>query len=395
MPSSAADNPTASKVELFDLVVRTAPDGIVTAGADGLIRSFSPAAERMFGYAEAEVVGRNLSILMTSPHAERHDRYMARYLETGEARIIGIGREVTARRKNGETFAVDLAVGELRTADVHIFTGFIRDASARKAAQSRARTLRRELDRLARVQVVGEMATALAHELNQPLSAVANFARAAAIALDRGAEAKKAKAYLDRIAEQSNRAGEIMRRMRQLVDRGAAELRPDDINEIVREAVRASETAPDDVILAVRLHLKDGLPKVLVDRIQIQQVIVNLLRNAQEAMEENEALSPEIATAPAPAEDGIARVEGMVGIEMRAVPLDDGGVLVTVADTGPGVPDDMLETIFDPLVTTKPDGAGVGLAICRSIIHAHGGRIWAENNAHGGTDVNFTLQAAS
>lgn len=388
MPFSTVKSADLTKAELFDLVVRTAPDGIVTASATGEITSFSPAAERLFGYEEHEVIGANLSVLMTAAHGARHDGYMRRYLETGEARIIGVGREVPARRKTGEVFPVDLAVGELRTADAHIFTGFVRDATARAEAVSRARRLRNELDKFARVQIIGEMATALAHELNQPLAAMTNFARAAVLALDGDGDgvgdAPKVRDYVERVSAQAQRAGEIVRRMRKLVDRGAVDLKPDDVNDVVREAVRAAETNVGPTPVAVRLDLAEELPKALVDRVQIQQVLVNLLANAQDALANHEA-APSIAT-------GLAHDVGM--IEMRARALEDDRIMVTVSDTGPGVPKDMLTRMFEPLVSSKPDGAGVGLAICRSIVHAHGGRIWAENNDHGGADIHFTLRAA-
>lgn len=383
MPFSDIETASLSKSDILDLVLRTAPVAIVTASADGSIRSFSPAAETMFGRAESDAVGRNLSILMSGTHAARHDDYMRRYLETGEARIIGVGREVPAVRASGEAFTVDLAVGELKTADDHIFTGFLRDASERAAAVARARKLQFELDKVARIQIIGEMATALAHELNQPLSAVSNFARAAALALDGERDVEKARGYVERVADQANRAGEILRRMRRLVDRGVADLRPDDVNEIVREAVRASETDVGPAHAVVRLDLAPDLPKVLADRIQIQQVVINLIRNAQDAMEDR---STTVAT-------GRAASVGL--IEMRAQPADFDMVLVTVSDTGAGVEPELLEKMFEPLYTTKPDGAGVGLAVCRSIIHAHGGRIWAENNDHGGVDVHFTLRTAA
>ncbi|QIE54195.1 PAS domain S-box protein [Pikeienuella piscinae] len=373
-----------SKERLYDLIVATAPDGIITSDASGAILSFSPSAEEMFGYTEAELIGENLRILMPAGHAARHDGYMRRYLRTGEKRIIGIGREVQARRRNGEVFVAELAIGELKLGEEHVFTGFIRDMSDRAAAQAKARKLQRSLDQLTRTRLIGEMSTAMAHEINQPLAAISNFARAASRLLADGAgDREKAASYLDKVAEQAKRAGEIIRRMRRLVDRGDVDLRPDDINEIVREAIRLDEagSGSDDVRISVELGLE--LPPVMVDRIQIQQVILNLLRNAREALE--------------PAEDGVRRITTSATrgrIEMKAKVQEAGQVMVTVSDTGPGLPSDILQSLFEPLVTTKDRGIGVGLAICRSIVHAHGGRIWAENNAAGGADVHFTLQTA-
>lgn len=373
-----------SKERLYDLIVATAPDGVVTADASGAILSFSPSAEKMFGYSEAELLGENLKILMPVAQAARHDGYMRRYLRTGEKRIIGIGREVQARRRNGDLFVAELGIGELKLGNEHVFTGFIRDMSDRVATQTRARKLQRSLDQLTRTRLIGEMSTAMAHEINQPLAAISNFARAASRLLaDEAGDRKKAVRYLDRVAEQAKRAGEIIRRMQRLVDRGDVDLRPDDINEIVREATRIDEvgSGSDDVRIGLELGL--DLPSVMVDRIQIQQVILNLLRNAREALE--------------PSEDGAQRITTTATqgrIEMTAKAEGASLVMVTVSDTGPGLPNDILASLFDPLVTTKDRGIGVGLAICRSIVHAHGGRIWAENNEAGGADVHFTLQAA-
>ncbi|MEM7545401.1 MAG: PAS domain S-box protein [Pseudomonadota bacterium] len=379
-----------SKAELFDIIVETAPEGIIIAAGDGRILSFSSAAERIFGWREADVIGQNLSILMPANHAELHDRYMARYQETGERQVIGQGRDVIALRRDGTSFAAHLEVGELREEDDHLFVGFIRDKTEENAANAKARRLERLLAQTGRAQVVGEMSTALAHELSQPLTAISNFAKAAALILEEDdGDLSKAHSYVERVADLSLRSGDIVRKMRGLVERGKVNLKPDDINAIVEEAVHVSETGEDDRTVEVCLDLARDLPLVLADRIQVQQVVINLLRNAREAVEgvegRNALTEQRIATDMLPMRDRI---------EMTATVNDDECVVVTVSDTGPGIPADMLTAIFDPMVTSKPDGVGVGLAICRSIIHAHGGQIWAENNPDGGTNVHFTLRTA-
>lgn len=377
--------------ELFDVIVETAPEGIIIADSTGEILSFSKAAERLFGYAEAEICGQNLSILMPDLHAHQHDEYMRRFLKTGTARIIGTGRNVIAIRADETTFVAHLEIGELKTVAEHLFVGFIRDTTAEMEAGDNARQLQRQLEQLGREHLVGEMSTALAHELNQPLTAIGNFAKAAARLLENDeGDLVKARSYLDQVVQQSLRTGEIVKKMRGLVERGQVVLKPDDINEIVRSSVRFGQTSILDELIEVSLVLTSDLPMVLVDRIQIQQVIINLLRNAREAVERMNGQRPdlqqEIATGKMP-EPSL--------VEMKAQVSEDRYVMVTVSDTGPGVPCDMLQTIFDPMVTTKPDGFGVGLAICRSIIHAHGGHIWAKNNLQGGTDVHFTLKVAA
>lgn len=387
MIASTDGAPSRPEDRLLDLIIETAPDAIITIDQQGAILSFSPAAERMFGYDEAEVVGRNVSCLMPEPYRSQHDGYLARYLKTGEKRIIGIGREVRALRKDGEVFVAELAVGELSVESGPVFTGFIRDVTDRIEAIREANRLQRALDRVARIEMLGEMSTALAHEINQPLTAVANFARAARRNLQAEApDLDKVFAQLDRIAEQAQRAGEILRRMRRMVDRGHADLRAEDLNDIVREAVRIGQTeAPYEGVTLV-LDLADGLPGVLADRVQIQQVIVNLLRNAQEA----------ILGEAAPADGARSRSLGTAAgaIRLRTRHRQTGEVEVTVADTGPGLPAPVVRTMFEPFSTTKASGLGVGLAVSRSLIQAHGGRIRAGNTAEGGAEVRFTLPVA-
>ena len=373
-----AQNP--AEISLLKLIIQTAPDAIITADADGIILTFSPAAERIFGYAEEEVKGRNLNCLMPEPYHSQHDGYMQRYMETGEKHIIGIGREVHAQRKSGDVFVAELAVGELKVDGSHIFTGFIRDVTDRVDAEARARDLNRSLERVARIQMLGELSSAMAHEINQPLAAISNFARATERALSGGApDIDTVRDQVSAIVEQSLRAGEIVRRMRKLVDRGSADIKSENINSIIEDAVRVAHiseySGPE-----ISLELADELPMVLADRIQIQQVIVNLINNAYDALIEHSDEPLHISSRLSTSRERIS---------LRAN-SSEREVLVTVSDTGPGIPKDMIERVFDPLISSKSSGLGIGLAICRSIINAHGGRIWAENTETGAA-FNFTL----
>lgn len=367
---------------MLSLIIETAPDAIVTADDQGRILSFSPAAERIFGHQESEVVGENLTILMPEPYRSEHDGYMERYLRTGERHIIGAGREVRAMRKSGEVFVAELAVGELKLGNKHVFTGFIRDADDRAKAESRARDLQFRLERVARIQMLGEMSAALAHEINQPLTAITNFAEAAKRSLGKDApNLDEIAEQVAAIADQSLRAGEIIRRMRKLVDRGQADIREEDINDIILEAVRVGRLTASSVGPHVHLDLGQNLPKVMADRIQIQQVILNLMRNALEAVTGEHELTIASRRGDAPNQ-----------ITLRAG-VRDREVSVCIHDTGPGIPQHVLDRLFEPLVTTKAAGLGIGLAICRTIIQAHGGRIWAENTEDGAS-FHFTLPMA-
>lgn len=372
-----------SEISLLKLIIQTAPDAIITADADGQILTFSPAAERIFGHAEKDVKGRNLTCLMPEPYHSKHDDYMERYLTTGEKKIIGIGREVHALRKGGEVFVAELAVGELKYGDTHLFTGFIRDVTDRVDAEARARDLNRSLERVARIQMLGELSSAVAHEINQPLAAISNFARAAERALTgRAPDLEALRSQVAAIAEQSLRAGEIIRRMRKLVDRGAADRKPEDINDIIEEAVRIGHVN-DYAAPEVALELASDLPKVLADRIQIQQVIVNLMANAYDALAES-------SEEPLHISSRLSSVRDRISLRANSSETE---VTVTVSDTGPGISEDIIDRVFDPLITNKSNGLGVGLAICRSIIDAHGGRIWAENTDTGAA-FQFTLPTA-
>lgn len=372
----------ADETSLLALIIETAPDAIITADDQGRMLSFSPAAERIFGHREDEVLGKNLTILMPDPYRSEHDGYMERYLRTGEKHIIGTGREVRAMRKSGEIFVAELAVGELKFGKTHVFTGFIRDADDRAKAESHARDLQFRLERVARIQMLGEMSAALAHEINQPLAAIANFAEAAQKSLSEDAPDLQAIAeHVSAIADQSLRAGEIIRRMRKLVDRGRADIRPEDINDIIMEAVRVGRLTVSSIGPHVHLDLGQNLPKVMADRIQIQQVILNLMRNALEAVSGEHELT--IAS---------RRDTPSSRITLRAGLRED-EVRVCVHDSGPGIPQHLLDRLFEPLVTTKRTGLGIGLAVCRTIIEAHGGRIWAENTGDGAS-FHFTLPRA-
>ena len=371
---------------LLRSIIDTAPDAIITIDASGTIESFSPAAEKIFGYAAEEVIGRDVSMLMPTPHKVRHGGYIERYLKTGEKHVIGIGRETTGLRKNGERFAIELAVGELIQGGRHFFTGFIRDIGDRVAAERRATELQREITHVARLSAVGEMSTTIAHELNQPLAAIANYSLAAKNQLaGQPPDIAKAVGFMEEAGEQSRRAGEIIRRLRSFARHGETERRPVDINDIVREAAQLSLIGASAAGVRTAFELAEPLPSVLADGIQIQQVVVNLVRNALDAMVSDEKLSRR--------EIDFETAYGTQPTNLRVAAALHGEdyVAVAVHDSGPGIDQSIADKLFEPFVTTKQSGLGIGLSVCKSIVEAHDGRLWVETNDMGGTTFYFTL----
>ncbi len=336
-------------------ILESHPDAIIVIDERGLIESFSPAAERQFGYSEAEVLGRNVNVLMPSPYQENHDRYLERYRRTGERRIIGIGRVVVGQRKDGSTFPMELAVGEVTTGPRRLFTGFVRDLTERQQSERRLHEMQQELLHVSRFSTMGQMASTLAHELNQPLAAVSNYVNASRHLLEAGREGDRSRIvqHMGKATEQIDRAGQIIRRLRGFIAGGDAQRKPEDLNQTVEEASALALIGARQRDIRFGLDLAGDLPPALIDRVQIQQVVLNLVRNAIEAMEAVETRELTIATAPG----------------------EPGWACVSVRDTGPGLPEAVRGRLFQPFVTTKTAGMGLGLSICRSIVEAHGGRL--------------------
>lgn len=354
-------------------ILDSVPDAMIVIDDRGTIQSFSAAAERQFGWTPEEVIGRNVNRLMPTPFREGHDGYLARYLTTGERRIIGIGREVVGERKDGSTFPMELSVGEMRSGDRRHFTGFVRDLTERQEAERRFQHLQSELAHVSRLSAMGEMASALAHELNQPLSATANYVQGSLRLLDQPpVDTPLIKEALGAAGEQMFRAGEIIRRLRDFVAKGETDRRMEKLTQLLEEAGALAMVGAKDRGVRLRYEIAAPIDLVLVDRIQIQQVVLNLMRNAVEAMAGSESRELVVAAALAP----------------------DDMVRISVRDTGCGLSAGVSAQLFEPFVTTKHEGMGVGLSISRTIIEAHGGHIWAEPNAPQGTIFHFTVCAA-
>lgn len=369
---AAAQNQLVEREAHLTSILNTVPDATIVIERDGRIVSFNSAAVRQFGYQEQDVVGKNVSMLMPQPYRQEHDGYLQRYLSTGEKRIIGIDRVVVGARKDGSTFPMKLAVGEMRSGDKLFFTGFVRDLTEREESEARLQEIQAELARLARLNELGEMASTLAHELNQPLSAIANYAQGCSRILSGmpDATASRMREATEEISAQSLRAGQVIRHLREFVMRGEIERAPEDIRKLVEEAGALALVGSRERGVRTIFDFQPGADMVMVDRIQIQQVLINLMRNAMEAMRDSDKRELVVRTVP-----------------------NDKSVLVEVSDTGPGISEEISSQLFRPFVTTKAGGMGIGLSISKRIIEAHGGVISVTGNHNGGATFHFTLPA--
>lgn len=353
-------------------ILDTIPDAMIAIDETGLISSFSPAAQRLFGYSEAELIGRNVEILMPSPDADRHDAYIRRYRDTGEARIIGKPRRVTGKKKDGSLFPLELHVGEAIGGGRRVFVGMLRDLTEQEATEERVRLLQSDLVRISRVSAVGTMATMLAHDLNQPLTAVANYVQASSRLLAEGRQEviDLARQAMDEAGREVLRAGAIVQRLREFISRGEPTRAVVPPHELTKMACTFGVTRNGDRRIDCKVSTPDDLPHVLADPVQVQQILMNLVNNATAAIE---------------------RSEGRV--EIGAEPWGD-MIKFWVRDDGPGVGKDKLDRLFEVFASDKPGGMGLGMAICRAITEAHGGKLWYEDAQDGGAILAFTLPIA-
>ncbi len=373
-------------------ILDTAVDAFIIINEQGVVESFNPAAERLFGYAPDEVIGRNVSLLMPSPYREEHDDYIRRYLTTGEKKIIGIGREVVALRKDGSVFPIDLAVGEAVVGGRRFFTGVIRDISERKRAeaalresnrrleqaladlqarQEEIRTMSQQVWQATKLATVGELAAGIAHELNNPLATVSLRVEALLAALPADSPHRRP---LEVVEGEVERMGSLVANLLQFSRRGRQQVSTLDLREELDGTLELIRYQFRKRGVEVRRELADDVPPVHADRQQLRQVFLNLLTNAADAMPQGGTLTLRVHAAEPDDEDGRDRV------------------VVEVGDTGVGIPPENLARVTEPFFTTKGDkGTGLGLAICKRIVQEHEGTLGVESEPGRGTTVRVAL----
>jgi two-component system sensor kinase FixL len=358
----------------LDALLEAAVDAIILIDQDGRIENFNTAAERLFGYAENEVRGQNVEMLMPEPYRSEHKGYMARYLRSGEPHVIGIGRDVEARKRNGEVFPICLSVGETQYADKRRFVGIIRDLTEIRATERERHALEARLQRVGRFSLMGEMAAGIAHEINQPLTAIANYSQAAIRML---ASADLNREDLEQactgISEQAHRAGKVIENLRSFIGKQNVRKGAIDLNGAIRGVLSLVRSDTNAAGIPLSVSYAANLPAVDANAVQLQQVLLNLTHNAVDAMRQS-----------------LRKDEGITIATARA---QDGGLEFSVSDHGGGIPTSLADAIFHPFVTTKKDGLGVGLAISQTIVRALGGALAYRNNEGGGSTFTVHLPA--
>ena len=363
-----------SRAKALQAILDAAVDGVVLIDHRGLIKAFNRSAERLFGYTAAEVLGRSVGVLMSEAERGQHDRHIRRYLETGEPHIIGRGREVLAQRKSGASFPIFLSVGVLPDGATPQFLGFVRDLTPERDAQQQQQRLRERLVLASRLAMVGEIASGIAHEVNQPLAAITNYAWASQRLLAASdPDIAEVRAALQEIGAQAGRAAEIIRRLRRLAHGPEMRRESTPLNSLVSELADLMRSDGSRHEVRFELELGANIPSLSIDGRQIQQSLLNLLWNALHALGGSGASPRQV------------RIRTRLNSERQ--------VEIEVCDNGPGVPAALAARLFEPFFTTKTDGTGLGLAMSRTIAEAHGGTLTYRANTPNGACFLMRLPA--
>ena len=368
----------ADALAKLNAILNATVDAMIIIDHTGTIELFNAAAQRMFGYSVQEVIGKNIKMLMPEPYRKEHDQYLDNYMKTNQARIIGIGREVKACKKDGEIFPIELSVGEVKESSHKQFVGIIRDISDQVQARSDAIANRERLAHVTRLSTMGEMAAGIAHEINQPLSAVSSYAQACKNLLQRensladAFQKQKLTDTLEKISNQALRAGEVIRRLREFVKKRNTEREYINFNDLIQDTIDLAKVDTRLLDHGIQLDLCSApTPCLLIDQVQLQQVLFNLIRNAIDAMEDQ-------PSAP---------------VVIQSKWINEQYLEVSICDIGYGITEENRARLFHPFFTTKTSGMGMGLPICQSIIQSHGGELKHSAGSPQGSIFSFTLPA--
>ena len=370
-----------SQSEQLRVILETSPAAMVVIDDAGIIRGFGKAAQKLFGYSEEQAVGRNVSMLMAAPHAARHDAHLKRYQTTHERRMMGFTRVENACDCNGHVFPVEITLGEAHVENRTYYIGFLRDVGEQLADRRQLRDILDELAHASRISAMGAFATAIAHELNQPLTAITNYAEGVRDILARRtdlADRDQLVDILDSCSKQAVRAGQLIHRLRDFVRGGQPKIELVDPSALVDNSVTLAMINGYRRDVRMETMIPPALPLVAVDPVQAQQVLFNLIRNAFEAMHSGDP-------------DGSG---GGGRLRIEAMPHDADRIEFMVEDNGPGIDPEVSDRLFESFVTTKGGGMGVGLSICKQIVESYGSSIWATRSPSlGGAAFHFTLPA--
>ena len=357
----------------FEALITAAADGIIVVDGAGLVQVYNAACEQIFGYAAGEVVGCSATMLMSPSDQEKYIAYLESTRLTGQKGTLAPTLDTIGLRKDGTTFPMHVSIGEGESPEGNILVAIVRDMTERQNSDRRAQELQQELLHVSRLSAMGEMSSALAHEVNQPLAAINNYLKAATryMANQHDLTSLKVREILEKALAQTTRAGQVIRRLRDFIEKGETDRVVEHLNPVIDEAMGLALLGAAEAGVRANVILDPANPHVLIDKIQIQQVVLNLVRNAMEAMQETQTRDLTILTC----------IEGDYA-------------KVTVTDTGPGLQPQVVACLFEPFVTTKDTGMGIGLSICKTIVEGHGGRLWATPNLEAGVSFHFNMPLA-
>jgi two-component system, LuxR family, sensor kinase FixL len=348
-------------------IVESSEDAIIAKDLNGIILSWNRAAERLFGYTASEVFGQPITVIFPPDRIEEEAVILGR-IRSGE-RVDHY--ETVRRRKDGQIISVSVTASPIRDASGKV-TGvstILRDLTGRNIRDQQIQELQAELAHVQRLNELGQVVSTLVHEVNQPLTAISNYVSACR-RLNTIRDHEQVRAALERIADQTNRTRQIVQRILDFVRKRDIQMRAENLSQVIEEAVALTRASVRDWDLTLTVEVEPPGVQVEIDKVQVQQVLFNLLRNAIEAMQEQPKRELVVAT---------SLVEG-------------GMVEISVADSGPGLVDEVRAKLFQPFVTTKVHGMGVGLSVCRAIVESHGGLLWADDNPRRGTIFRFTVR---